>query len=187
MIILKNSILHMFEFYFNFINYGEFKVQSFDTLIKHHFHLPKIDSTLFFGNGQNSQSNLGSMSDVYFVRQIYGIGFFGLSIYLVLYFYMLIASFAYIKKSEYFFEFSLVWFITFISSFKGSYIFSSYIGDCVLILFLCCVLSKNLIIKMLKVIHLVNKKTKTSVITAFLGCLPSVKIIFLHLFVILLN
>ena len=37
----------MFEFYFNFINYGEFKVQSFDTLIKHHFHLPKIDSTLF--------------------------------------------------------------------------------------------------------------------------------------------
>lgn len=118
----------MFEFVFSYLDDHAIGVRSTDDLVENHYFLPSGVGEWLVGNGKSAWGIDGIPSDVWFVQNLVGVGAIATALYLCAFFYLfkisLRAASGY-RRLIIFFAFVMV----FVSSFKGSFIFSRFVGD----------------------------------------------------------
>jgi hypothetical protein len=134
---MKTQVL-MFEGINNYFEHGSFETKSSNSLFSNkHYFMPDDAFTFLLGDFKsNADTGMGLViSDVFFTRVLNGSGIISLLIYLVMYFYMIYLNFRSKMSEKVKVYIYMIYFIVFITSFKGSYIFSSTIGDITLFMF----------------------------------------------------
>jgi hypothetical protein len=118
----------MFEFVFVYFDDHTIGVRSTDDLLENHYFLPSNWVEWAVGNGKAAWGEGGIPSDVWFVQNLVGAGLVTTTLYIFAFLYMFAlamrASRGYQKTVVF-----LVFVMVLLSSFKGSFIFSRFVGD----------------------------------------------------------
>lgn len=118
----------MFEFVFVYLDEGSVGVRSTDDLLQNHFFLPRDLVEWLVGNGRAAWGLGGIESDVWFTQNLVGSGVFVMSLYLIAFGFIWWSA---IKATMGFYRLTVfyIFLMVFIASFKGSFIFSRFVGD----------------------------------------------------------
>ncbi|KAA8596483.1 hypothetical protein F0Z19_4831 [Vibrio cyclitrophicus] len=138
---LMKSFSFAIELFSNFTSGSGFQTQSTNSLLTKHFTIPEDFFTLLIGTSLSTWSFGAGQSDVFFIRVLWGTGVFSLILYIILYCHMWYKC---VNSTQVKFDQTvlfLMFFVVFIASFKGAYIYSRFVSDCLLIIF--CYICSN--------------------------------------------
>jgi hypothetical protein len=126
---ISDLVYVMFEFVFVFLGDGKIGIRSTDDLFLNHYFLPDGGfQAWFFGNSLLPWGDGGIPSDVWFVQTLVGSGLLVTVMYLLAFFILFYVALCKCRRKSRFCIF-VIFSIVFISSFKGSFIFSRIVGD----------------------------------------------------------
>lgn len=126
-ILFEETEKFILEAYYKYKLYGEFETRSTNALLSKHYHLPNDYKTLLFGNSLRNGAIYDIYSDVGYIQLIYGLGFFGLFLIIILYIVWLrkIIKYKANNYSKFFLDLKFLFIVMivlmFITNFKGSY------------------------------------------------------------------
>lgn len=131
-----------FEMFLNYKKNGNISTDSSDDLLYNHFNIPNDLFTLIIGNSIEPFSMKGSyFSDVFYIRTLWGVGLISLFLYFLLLLYMFIRLIflnSYLSKVC-----AILFFVMFLSCFKGPFFISRGFGDILLILYIISINKSN--------------------------------------------
>ncbi|HCG9901397.1 TPA: hypothetical protein NJ917_002734 [Vibrio parahaemolyticus] len=129
-----------FELFINFFENGNLSTASSDDLISNHFHLPTDLLVFLFGNSIEPFTSPGEyFSDVFYIRTLWGVGFFSLLLYIIVFLTIFIKVF---NSSCFYRTVALSTLIMMIiACFKGPYFFSRGFGEQFILLYFIVILN----------------------------------------------
>ena len=123
-----NTIYIMFEFLFVYFDEGRIGIRSTDDLMENHYFFPQNITEWIIGNSQSVNVLGGIQSDVWITQNLNSSGIFVVLAYICVFLTMWYMSVRATKGANKFLVYVVFSFV-FISSFKGSFLFSRFVGD----------------------------------------------------------